>query len=217
MYSHSDSLNNRYPSPVSPDNHRTYSCASTQLTLTTGRFPRPQPSSSGLCEHPPPRRHAPHSSNVTSYTPTAIGSPIVTRCTGPSSSSRPSSPRGLPILYDPVPTTTSSGHPAQSRNRCPGAFSRPSRSRTSASPRNRRADATCRPPGYASIYPSYASTVPRVFAPAYAASSALRASFSLRCASRRSACVRADSSPIATSASDSSALRYPVASNPFSP
>ena len=40
-YSHSDSLNNRYASPVSRDNHRTYACASCQLTLTTGRGPSP--------------------------------------------------------------------------------------------------------------------------------------------------------------------------------
>ena len=101
----------------------------------TGRVPRPQPRSSGLCEHPPPRRHESHSLNVTSYIPTASGFAMRTRCTGPSSSSRPSSPDGLPIRKLPDGTTTISGHPGQSRNRRPGAFSLLSRSRACASAR----------------------------------------------------------------------------------
>ena len=99
----------------------------------TGRVPRPQPRSSGLCEHPPPRRHESHSLNVTSYIPAASGFAMRTRCTGPSSSSRPSSPDGLPIRKLPDGTTTISGHPGQSRNRRPGAFSLLSRSRACAS------------------------------------------------------------------------------------
>ena len=83
--------------------------------------PPAQPLSSGLCEHPPPRRHASHSSNVTSYTPTANGSDILTRCTGPSSASRPFSPDGEPIMKLPAGTATISRHqvPSQSRKTSP--------------------------------------------------------------------------------------------------
>ena len=48
-YSHSASLNSRYAFPVFSLSHITYVCTWFQLTLITGRFPRPHPSSSGRC------------------------------------------------------------------------------------------------------------------------------------------------------------------------
>lgn len=66
---------------------------------SSGRYPR----------QPPLLSHASHSVNVTSHTPTAKGCPIITRCTGPSLSNRPSSSDGDPIRYDPAGTTTICG------------------------------------------------------------------------------------------------------------
>ena len=69
--------------------HPTYACASFQLTLITGRSPRPQPSSSGRSRRnlPSPRTHP--TPRTSPRTPHRKCFPIVTPCTGPSSSIPP--------------------------------------------------------------------------------------------------------------------------------
>src|SRR3954469_5666440 len=91
------------------ENQATYSCASCQLTLITGRRPRPQPDSAANVRQPPAATHASHWSKVTSCIETANGPAIVTGCKGPSSSERPPSLSGEPIVNAPLGTTTMPG------------------------------------------------------------------------------------------------------------
>src|SRR5262249_20432593 len=86
----------------------------------TGRRPRPQPLSSGRYSlHPLAATQASHSSNVTSYMPAAKDG-TVTRCCGLSSSKRPGSVAGEPIVKLPLCTTTICGQSVQSLNVSPG-------------------------------------------------------------------------------------------------
>ena len=82
----------------------------------TGRLPRPQSLSPGLCVQPAPATHASHCAKVTSYLPAAKGCAKVTLRCGPSSGLRPRSLGGDPIMNSPAGTTTISGQSAQSRN-----------------------------------------------------------------------------------------------------
>ena len=90
--------------------------ASFHDTLMTGRLPRPQILSPGLCVQPASATHASHCAKVTSYLPAAKGWAKVTLRCGPSSWLRPRSLGGDPIMNSPAGTTTISGQAAQSRN-----------------------------------------------------------------------------------------------------
>ena len=79
-----------------------------------------------------------NSPRVTSYFPTANGAPIVTRRTGPSSSSRPSSESGEPMENAPTGTTTISGHTSQSRNVRPAGHLRARAARSRSASRSLR-------------------------------------------------------------------------------
>src|SRR5262249_13450480 len=95
-------------------NQDTYSFASSQETLITGRRPLPQPWSLGvrLLVQPPPATQVSHSANVTSNLPTANGALILTRCGGFSLSLS-----FYPIMNSPRGTTTIVGQlSGQSRN-----------------------------------------------------------------------------------------------------
>src|SRR5579864_1403489 len=96
-YSHSDSLSSRYGRPVSLASHVTYCCASCQSTLITGRSPRPQ-GAAGLLVQPPSLTQVSHWSKVMSFSATAKFLANVTSRCGPSSSQRPISSFGDPIV-----------------------------------------------------------------------------------------------------------------------
>src|SRR4029077_12869491 len=100
--------------PVFRDIQTTNSFASSQLTLMTGRSPRPHPRSWGRDLHPPSSTHLSHSLNVTSRRPTAKFLEMLTRCTGFSYSDED------PIANEPAGTTAISGQSGQSRKTSPG-------------------------------------------------------------------------------------------------
>src|SRR5262245_6261067 len=83
-------------------------------TCITGLLSRPHPLSSGLCLQALAATQASHSAKVTSYFPAAKALAMVTVRCGPSSSERPSSPNGDPIVKLPAGTTTISGHSSHS-------------------------------------------------------------------------------------------------------
>src|SRR5215831_15808285 len=93
----------------------------------TGRLPRPQSLSPGLCVQPAAATHASHCAKVTSYLPAANGRAKVTLRCGPSSGLRPRSLGGDPIMNSPAGTTIISGQSAQSRNTSLGPAASPAR------------------------------------------------------------------------------------------
>src|SRR5215831_15637313 len=93
----------------------------------TGRLPRPQSLSPGLCVQPAAATHASHCAKVTSYLPAANGCAKVTLRCGPSSGLRPRSLGGDPIMNSPAGTTIISGQSAQSRNTSLGPAASPAR------------------------------------------------------------------------------------------
>src|SRR5689334_19714668 len=82
----------------------------------TGRLPRPQSLSPGLCVQPAAAMHASHCAKVTSYLPTANGCAKLTLRCGPSSGLRPRSLAGDPMMNSPAGTAIISGQSEQSRN-----------------------------------------------------------------------------------------------------
>src|SRR5262245_5994282 len=93
----------------------------------TGRLPRPQSLSLGLCVQPAAATHPSHCVKVTSYLPAANGRAKVTLRCGPSSGLRPRSLGGDPIMNSPAGTTIISGQSTQSRNPSFGAAASPAR------------------------------------------------------------------------------------------
>src|SRR5262249_4387936 len=93
----------------------------------TGRLPRPQSLSPGLCVQPAAATHASHWAKVTSYLPAAKGCAKVTLRCGPSSGLRPRSLGGDPIMNSPAGTAIISGHSAQSWNVFLGPAASPDR------------------------------------------------------------------------------------------
>src|SRR5262245_21812112 len=113
-YSHSASVSNRYLSPVRLNSQIKYCCTSSHDTPIIGCRALPHPRSFGEYSQPPAVTHESHSSNVVSYLATAKYACIVTLCCGPSLIDRPISFVGEPSMTCPPPTTTISGHSAQS-------------------------------------------------------------------------------------------------------